>query len=207
MSARGRNLYRVGLAVVFLFAAVLACCPTPEAKVISVVINSPTGGSTVTVGQEVLIDSTATAAAGVGWVDLSVDGQVVRHDTPPDDGPTTFRVVQSWTPVSEGQVTVYVVAYDTQRASDQASITLQVVASGGAVPTAGGESPTEPGATAVPPTETPPPPVTTEAGCTLGSQYVADVTIPDGTVMSPNAALVKTWKVKNSGTCDWDASF
>jgi len=211
MSKNRKAQLRVGLAVVFLFAAVLACCPTPEAKAVSVVINSPTGGSTVAVGQEVLIDSTVTAAAGVDGADLSVAGQVVRHDAPPEGNPMTFRVVQSWMPTAEGQVTIYVVAYDVQGASDQASITLQVVATGGAVPTAVVEPSTEPGATAVPPvtepTETPPPPVTTEAGCTLDSQYVADVTIPDGTVMSPGQAFVKTWRVRNSGMCDWDAGF
>jgi hypothetical protein len=209
MSARGRNLYRVGLATVFLIGAVLACCPTPEAKAIGVVINSPTGGSMVTVGQEALIDSTVTAAAGIDGVDLSVNGQVVRHDVPPEDNPTTFRVVQSWTPTTEGQATVSVVAYDAQGASAQASIALRVVASGGAAPTAEGESPTELGGTAAPtrPTETPPPPVTTEAGCTLDAQYVADVTVLDGTAMSPGATFVKTWWVENSGTCDWDAGF
>jgi Tol biopolymer transport system component len=203
MSAKRRNLFRIGLAVAFLVGAALACSPTPAAGAVSVVINSPINGSAVVVGQEVMVDSTVTAAAGVNRVDLSVNGQVVRHDSPPDAGPTMFRVVQPWIPAAEGQATIAVVAYDTKGASGQASVTLQAVASGGVVPT------TAPGATAVPggPTETPPPPVTTEAGCTLGSQYVADVTIPDGTVMSPGAAFVKTWRVRNSGTCDWDAGF
>ena len=40
-------------------------------------------------------------------------------------------------------------------------------------------------------------------GCTLNMAYVADVTIPDGTVLTPGSAFVKTWRVKNSGTCDW----
>ena len=214
MLVKGKNLYWAALAVAFLFAAILACCPTPEAKAVSVVINSPTGGSTVALGQEVLIDSSTTAAAGVARVDLSVNGSVVRHDAPPEGNPTTFRVVQSWTPAVEGQVTLYVVAYNVQGASDQASITLQVVATGAVVPTAGPGSVVPPEATAGPgsamppePTETPPPPVTTEAGCTLDSQYVADVTIPDGTVMSPGAGFVKTWRVRNSGTCDWEAGF
>jgi len=211
MSTDGRGLLRIGLAVAFLVAAVLACCPTPEAKAISVVINSPTGGSTAAAGQEVLIDSTVTAAAGVDRVELAINGTVVRRDTPPEVNPMTFRVVQSWTPTAEGQATLSVVAYDVEGASDQATITLQVVASGGVVPTAtmvpgatatavGTAAPTEP-------TETPPPPVTTEAGCTLDSQYVADVTIPDGTIMSLGAGFVKTWRVRNSGTCDWDAGF
>ncbi len=32
---------------------------------------------------------------------------------------------------------------------------------------------------------------------------MADVTIPDGTVLAPGSAFVKTWRVKNAGTCEW----
>ena len=32
-------------------------------------------------------------------------------------------------------------------------------------------------------------------------RWVADVTIPDGTPIAPGAQFVKTWKVKNNGTC------
>jgi hypothetical protein len=171
----------------------LACGPTAGDGVVNVVISSPADGDTALAGQEVMIDSVITAAAGVDRVDLTVDGQVVRHDTPPEENPTEFRVSQLWMPASEGQATITVVAYDVNGASDEASITLQVAASGAAVPPQ--------------PTETPVPPVTTEAGCTLGSQYVADVTIPDGTMMSPGEMFVKTWRVRNSGTCDWESGY
>jgi hypothetical protein len=38
-------------------------------------------------------------------------------------------------------------------------------------------------------------------------QFVADVTIPDGTNMAPGAAFVKTWRLKNIGTCTWSTSY
>jgi len=205
MLTKSRDRFRIGLAVVFLVGAVLACGPTSGGGAVTVVINSPASGSTVTVGQEVLVDSTATAEAGVAWVELAIGGAVVRRDSPPDGTPTQFRVSQPWTPGADGQVLVSVVARDAEgNMSEAASVTLQVVASGGAVST-----PVPGGPTAVPggPTETPPPPVTTEAGCTLDSSYVADVSIPDGTVMSFGAGFVKTWKVRNSGTCDWETGF
>jgi hypothetical protein len=195
-------LLRVGLAVVFLVGAVLACGPVAGGKAVTVVINGPVNGASVAVGQEVLIDSTTSASAGVARVELSVGGVAVRHDVPPSGNPTTFRISQPWTPTAEGQATISVMGYDVDgNSSEAATITLQVVSSGGVVPTAG------PGTTVPGPMETSPPPVTTEAGCTVGSQYIADVTIPDGTVMTPGAGFVKTWKVKNSGTCDWDASY
>ncbi|MBN2258703.1 MAG: hypothetical protein JW704_12955 [Anaerolineaceae bacterium] len=48
---------------------------------------------------------------------------------------------------------------------------------------------------------------TSTEGCAFGSQYVADVTIPDGEVLNPGEGFVKTWKVKNSGTCDWGEGY
>lgn len=68
------------------------------------------------------------------------------------------------------------------------------------------------GTTAPPTAETTtPPPVTTEAppvegpgGCQLRAAYVADVTIPDNTVLAPGAEFVKTWRIRNSGTCAWE---
>lgn len=35
------------------------------------------------------------------------------------------------------------------------------------------------------------------------SEFVADVTIPDGTVMRPGHRFVKTWRVRNSGVVPW----
>lgn len=39
------------------------------------------------------------------------------------------------------------------------------------------------------------------------STYVSDVTIPDGTVLAPGAAFVKTWKLQNIGTTSWNTSY
>jgi hypothetical protein len=37
--------------------------------------------------------------------------------------------------------------------------------------------------------------------------YVNDVTIPDDTPMTPGETFTKTWKVKNSGSCAWEAGY
>jgi hypothetical protein len=39
------------------------------------------------------------------------------------------------------------------------------------------------------------------------SVYVSDVTIPDGSVIAPGAAFVKTWKLQNAGTTTWTTSY
>jgi hypothetical protein len=50
---------------------------------------------------------------------------------------------------------------------------------------------------------------TTVGGATAcyGMTFVSDVTVPDNTHMNPGQNFTKTWKVKNSGTCAWDAGF
>jgi hypothetical protein len=37
--------------------------------------------------------------------------------------------------------------------------------------------------------------------------YVADVTIPDNTVMALGQSFTKTWRVQNTGTCAWGAGY
>jgi hypothetical protein len=44
------------------------------------------------------------------------------------------------------------------------------------------------------------------ASC-YGLSFVSDVTIPDNTPVNAGQAFTKTWKVKNAGSCAWDAGF
>lgn len=62
--------------------------------------------------------------------------------------------------------------------------------------TATQRAPTQaPTATRMPPTAVPIP-------CNW-AQFVKDVTIPDGTKVTPGQAFTKTWRIKNVGTCTW----
>jgi hypothetical protein len=56
-----------------------------------------------------------------------------------------------------------------------------------------------PASTEVPATDAPAPTV-----CTFDSGYVTDVTIPDDTVVLPNTAFEKIWRIQNTGSCDWE---
>lgn len=38
------------------------------------------------------------------------------------------------------------------------------------------------------------------------AQFVADVTVPDGTTYAPGTAFKKTWRLKNIGACAWNSS-
>jgi hypothetical protein len=57
-------------------------------------------------------------------------------------------------------------------------------------------------------------PVTPTAGqpgssvdCHNNLAFIADQTIPDGTVVSPESTLDKRWEVENSGNCSWDVTY
>ncbi len=49
------------------------------------------------------------------------------------------------------------------------------------------------------PTSTPP--------CTDNLSFLEDITIQDGTVVSPGETLDKRWRVANNGTCNWDERY
>ena len=56
-------------------------------------------------------------------------------------------------------------------------------------------------------TETPTPTRTpTPASCD-NSQFINDASVPDDTVMTAGQEFIKTWKVKNNGTCTWTTGY
>jgi hypothetical protein len=191
---RNKSVLNLVLFGILLLIPILACNPptsTSEGPTVSIVF--PGDGANVTVGEQVLIQSSAADEHGIARVDLVVDSVVVRTDPPADGTPTTFAIAQPWFPKTPGDVVIQVIAYNVRnRPSSAASITLHVV-----------ESAAEAEPTAVHPTSTPVPDVTAESGCTLNSSFVADLTIPDGSVLQPGVSFVKTWRILNSGTCDW----
>jgi hypothetical protein len=68
--------------------------------------------------------------------------------------------------------------------------------------------------TSLPPTNTPvptntpipPTPTATPIPCDRG-QFVKDITIPDNTEISAGTTFVKTWRLKNTGSCTWTSSY
>ncbi len=48
--------------------------------------------------------------------------------------------------------------------------------------------------------------IPTVASC-ANYTFIKDVTIPDGTQMAIGQEFTKTWRVKNTGTCEWTTSF
>ena len=57
------------------------------------------------------------------------------------------------------------------------------------------------------PTLSPIPPTTVMDTYCDNSAFVADVTIPDHTILAPGQAFEKTWTFKNTGTCTWKPGY
>lgn len=53
----------------------------------------------------------------------------------------------------------------------------------------------------------PPPPLPPPTPYANEATFISDVTIPDGTVVSPSQALHKVWRVRNSGTSTWGSGY
>jgi hypothetical protein len=84
------------------------------------------------------------------------------------------------------------------------------------------QPPTQPPATLVPPTVAPaatatvapqpaqatvtPAPAAPVAQCD-SALFVTDVTVPDGTPYGGGATFIKTWRLKNTGTCTWNSTY
>ncbi|HEY3310747.1 MAG TPA: NBR1-Ig-like domain-containing protein [Anaerolineales bacterium] len=51
---------------------------------------------------------------------------------------------------------------------------------------------------------TPPTPIS--SSCDRAT-FISDVNYPDGTIVAPNTAFTKTWRIKNTGSCTWTTNY
>jgi hypothetical protein len=59
-------------------------------------------------------------------------------------------------------------------------------------------------------TATPAPTTGSSSGsssCTNSADFVTDISVPDGTALDSSVSFVKTWRIKNTGTCTWDSRY
>ncbi|HEX7587245.1 MAG TPA: NBR1-Ig-like domain-containing protein [Anaerolineae bacterium] len=177
-------------------------CTAASASVVNsainpiIVMNAPLNNVQFREGDQVTVQSTSTDLSGIVRVELSVDNNIVRTD-PLQNSQTTAIMVQTWT-ATVGTHTLTVRAVNTSDVSSApASIAVSVVSVVAAT-----QTPRVVTATPIPPVQ-----IVTAAPvpstCVNNSVFVADVTIPDKTVLQPGQTFVKTWRVRNTGTCTW----
>ncbi len=208
MRIRGR---RGSVLVLSLFLAFGGACSTDKP---AVVIQAPPHGSQFREGEEIHVQSLASDPGGVTRVELVVNGATIRSDSPPNpQGQPSFLVVQKWQAV-QGNHTLMVRAYNGRGlVSDPVGVSVSVSPA---------VTPTVPAAATpilVAPTNAPPPTVATASAtvtqapptatttCTPNAAFESDVTVPPGTPWVPGQAFNKIWRIRNDGTCPWDASY
>jgi hypothetical protein len=188
------------LASVLFLLLGAACGPFGSDDKPSVEILSPPDQYSLSVGESLQVESRAEDDHQLGKIALYVNGLLVHDADTPDDA-KTFRALQNWQPGGAGQYKIAVVAYDSQgHASDPAAISISVKAVN---PVTASSAPS-PAPTAAPTAQPADP---TPVPCTYDASFVADVTIPDNTQLPPGTEFVKTWRLRNSGTCNWGQGF
>lgn len=192
-AAKRQTMLWIGLTIALIvlalaiLGALLAIACSAKGKP-NVIIASPANGSAFKEGQDVSVQSTSTDSKGIVRVDLFVDGAVVRSDTL-SAPQASFTIVQTWKALN-GPHTLTVRAYNAEGMNnDPINIAVTVAAL---------------------PTITPAPIATgtpQPIACVSNSAKFADKSIPDGSVLAPNAPFNKTWQVLNTGACDWNANY
>lgn len=121
---------RVWWLVAILTILVLVACERggQTSPGLTVLINSPTNGSKIPTGREVVINSTATSGTTslVQRIELYINGELIREDAvSAPAGQASFTVDQRWVPTEAGEIAVEVIAYDvTGRRGTPALLTL-----------------------------------------------------------------------------------
>jgi len=106
---------------------------------------------------------------------------------------------------SESTATVEPGIYYTQAAQTiEANLTRVAARTPSPVPTTPTPTNTPTSAPTLPPPVSGPSP--TPNPCNQ-AMFIYDVTVPDGTIMSPNQSFTKTWLLKNIGTCTWTSGY
>ena len=183
-----------------LLLALFVCasaCTVPKLSTPTVIILSPASGSEFREGAEVVVQSSATDTGGVARVELVVDNVVIHTDAVlPAKNQVTLT--QTWQ-ATQGTHILLVRAYNAS-GGVSSPVAISVAVTQAITPAVT--------ATLIVPTPTPlvvTPPLTTTA-CIDNAVFVADVTVPDGTLLAPGQVFNKIWRVRNTG-CPWGEGY
>lgn len=173
-----------------------------QAAPLTLEILQPNSGALIPLNQQFQVISRFTATDGWAKVELRVNGDLVKVDTSSSTSPNTLELSQIWSPNKEGPAMISVTLYDrTGRNSISVEKAVLVTVSSSVTPEPFKPSPTTPVTTEVP--SMTPAIQSTSVPCSHGATFLADVSIPDGTVLASGQSFTKSWQVLNSGSCAW----
>lgn len=183
MLSRGARSLFVGLVLS------LSACGAPAASVRPVVeVIAPANGARITQGERIGLRVSGAASAGIDRFEARL-GSTVLMSVPVAEAPWAASAVLNVLPPAAPNVTLSIYVIDRAGVSSDPVFFQVSVAPGAASPV--------PAATAV----------AGSPGCAANSAFVADVTIPDNTLVAAGQAFTKTWRLRNSGPCAWDLGY
>lgn len=170
----------------------VSCAPVSAVMKPVVAVVSPADGAQFTPGERVAVRVAAAATHGVARIELRQGDALIGVLDNPSPA-RTFSAPFEYVTGQTGSVVLLATAVDAAGvSSDPAPLTIQVVDRISLLPTL-----------TPPPGET----ITTSGPCRENAEFVTDVTIPDNTVVSAGAPFVKTWRLRNAGTCAWGEGY
>jgi hypothetical protein len=193
------------LSTILALVLTTACGASPSQVKPVVDVISPPDGAYFAPGERIALRVAAASSNQISRVELRVQGALITAQNNPTPS-ETFSTLLEFTPQQAGPIELSVTAVDTSGASSD-PVTMQVV-----IGTPNSLlSPGEPAATADPGPDsavvTDGTPSGAADGCKLSATFEADVTIPDNTVVNAGSSLVKTWRMRNTSECAWDANY
>jgi hypothetical protein len=122
----------------------------------TVIIQSPAAGAQIGVGNEIVLQATASGAKDITLLELRVDGSLVARASDPN-GTSSLTVTKAWLFTTPGEHVISADAYTTSdKTSEPASVKVNVLAPGARVtPTPEPDQPTGTPTPTVTPTTTP----------------------------------------------------
>ncbi|MBM3179592.1 MAG: hypothetical protein FJZ86_04485 [Chloroflexi bacterium] len=179
------------LLLAFLLTALLAGCTLPSsAEGSSLILSEPVDGATYQVGDMVQARSQIVSSDGAAQVDLLVNGEIVRSDSP---SPVVHQgnLLQPWKPEQAGTYTLQTQMTTTSGAKVQSqSVTIQV--GGVTEPLAPPTTVTVPPIATTPPTSTFTPTPTFTATFTSTPAPPTTVTVPPIATTPPTSTFTPT---------------
>lgn len=169
--------------------------PLPKRTVDSIVLDDVIPNP-VPVGQKITITSAHSDPDGIRDVQFWVNGELVDIQNPPFSQ-NYFKVENEYIPTKPGEYTFILRAFPVNPNVLPSEKIIKVTAVADAISVS-----TAPLTAASEPT-----PTSTAVACAKDSALVSDVTVPDGSQLQPGETVVKTWRIKNTGTCDWHAAY
>lgn len=192
-----------------MLLALCACAPAKEPiGKPKLVILGPVDGARFKVGEPIGATFSAVGRGKLLKIVVTINGaeEQSRQIDPPD---TVATIGMSLNTRSTGKLILSAAAIDAGGERSEAAIVSIFVgdeqASTETSGVSGANNAAGNGTTAA--VDGVPQPSASIPGCALGAQYLSDISIPDGTQIQAGANFVKTWRMRNTSTCNWPAGF